>query len=191
MTFYENILYNVNVKSNAIFRDNSTYSIFFRGSRQPFHCTKRSWKGIFRLLLYRPIVLHTKKKKVFFKNCSLKGSRRMFKILKEIGNPKIKICHHLLTLKLFQTCISLFCWTTQKKIFWQMPVTKQLWSTKILWKAKVPTVWLPAFFKISSFVFRTTWGRVNVDRIFILEWTIPLTIIGGLINLLHELIIQI
>ncbi len=41
---------------------------------------------------------------------------------KGIVHPKLKYCHHLLTLMLFQTCIDFFL---QKKIFWRMLITKQ------------------------------------------------------------------
>ncbi len=67
--------------------------------------------------------------------------------------------------------MSLFCWT-QRKIFWRMWETEQLWGTIDFhsiffsyygsqWCPK--TAWLQTFFKISSFVF----GRT---KIFIQVW---------------------
>jgi len=83
--------------------------------------------------------------------------------------------HHLLTLKLFQTCMNfLFCWT-QNKTFWRMLVLDpiDLYGGKILWKSMGSInclVTTPTFFKISLFVFNrkgnsyrfgTTSGWVN------------------------------
>ncbi len=94
-------------------------------------------------------------------------------------------CHHLPTLHLFWTCMSFFFCSAQKKIFWRMLVTKQLMVAidfhgifSILGSQWLPsTVWLPAFFKISSFALNNirhsyrlgmTWGRENDDRIVFL-----------------------
>ncbi len=72
------------------------------------------------------------------------------------------MCHHLITLNLSERVwVSFFCWT-QKKIFWRMLVIKQLLVPIELNSIFSPyygsqwlpaIVWLPTFFKISSFVF--------------------------------------
>ncbi len=103
-------------------------------------------------------------------------------------NLKRKFCHHLLTLKEFQTCMNLFC-QTQRKIFWRKfgnsfgaPLTSIV-KKKYYGSQPCPrTALFPTFFRISSFVFGransyrfgTTWEWVN-DRIFIYGWNIPLT----------------
>lgn len=62
----------------------------------------------------------------------------------------LKICHHLLTLTLFQTFISFFL-LEHKRIYFEK---KAQWFLPIQWKSIVTkTVLLPTFLKISSFLF--------------------------------------
>jgi len=47
---------------------------------------------------------------------------------KGILHPKIKFCHHLLTLKLFQTCMSFFLLLNPKEDIW-----KKDWNQTVVW----------------------------------------------------------
>ncbi len=85
----------------------------------------------------------------------------------------------------------LFCWT-QRKIFWRKFVTRLFWGTIDFHSKKKNTMevngapellcfphsseYIPlcSAEQRHSYRFRTTWGRVNDDRIFIFGWTIPL-----------------
>ncbi len=87
--------------------------------------------------------------------------------------------------------MSLFCWT-QRKIFWRMWETEQVWGTIDFHSIFFPTMEVNGApkqpgYKLSSkylplcsaeqrnsYRFGTTWEWVNDDIIFIFGWTIPL-----------------
>ncbi len=83
---------------------------------------------------------------------------------------------------LYEFCF--FCWR-QKNIFWRMLVNKQLMvaidfhcmEQKMLWKSMATVNCLVTN---RRYRFRTTWGWVNYDRIFIFGWTIYLFLKGSL-----------
>jgi len=60
---------------------------------------------------------------------------------------------------LFQTSMSFSSAEHKEKIFWRMSLTRRRWLTSILFftyygsQWLLSTVWLPTFFKISSFVY--------------------------------------
>jgi len=91
--------------------------------------------------------------------------------LRRIAHPKIKILsNHLLTLKLFKPKLIS---SAQKMIFWTICVTKQLmdpigWNT-ILWKSVGSINCLVNHYSSKYHLL------CSVDRIFIFEWTIPLS----------------
>ncbi len=103
--------------------------------------------------------------------------------LKEWFTNKLTFCHHLPTLMLFQT---------QKKIFWrilknQTVVGLHIKGNKYYRSQWGPSdVWLPAFFKVFSFMFniRNSYGFVN-DKMLILGLTIQFLLVQT-----HELILQ-
>ena len=80
-------------------------------------------------------------------------------------------------------CISFFCWT-QKKIFWRMSVTsiEFFFSTMEVngvhqlsgYRHSSKYLLLCSEEERNSYRFKTTWGRVNDDRMFIFGWTVPL-----------------
>ncbi len=88
---------------------------------------------------------------------------------------KWKFCHPLVTLILFQNCMSFFHLLSIFGYFEECLVTVDgsHWlpqhGYKILWKS-MATINLPAFFKLSSWYWNE--GCVNYDGI-IFKWTIP------------------
>lgn len=71
---------------------------------------------------------------------------------------KWKFCQHLLTFKLFKTCMSsfLFCWT-QNRIFWKTSATKLLtiaivWNKNTMESNGYHQPGLPTFFKIKKLI---------------------------------------
>jgi len=91
------------------------------------------------------------------------------KMFKWIVHFKWKFCHNLLTLKLFQTCMSFFLLLNTRKYILKN-VGKQTVDRTLLFHSFFfsPTmevnVWLLTFFRISSFVFSRR------RKIFIQDW---------------------
>jgi len=94
-------------------------------------------------------------------------------LLKGPFTQKGKFCHHLLTLMLFQTCMSFFLLLNTK-------VTKQL-MVAIDFHYTVGPICLPTFFKIYSYRSKKliqVWNNTRVSKwrqnLYILGWTISL-----------------
>ncbi len=94
--------------------------------------------------------------------------RLLFNLLLQCFNDTLKSCQHLLTLKLFQTCMSFFFfYWTQKKIFWRMFFTKQLLVAIDFHCIFFSTVnCLVTFFRITSFVFNRRKKLIQVWSIY-------------------------
>ncbi len=123
---------------------------------------------------------------------SMNMSIKWFQFVKGLFTQKGNSCHHLLTLKWFQSCINLL--NTKEDILKKkekmlmallflvfgifgifFPCYGSLWEPS--------TVWLPLFLKISSFVFNRikkliqVWNNLRVSKWwqnFNFWWTIPL-----------------
>jgi len=90
-----------------------------------------------------------------------------------------KLCH-LLTLKLFQTCLNRFLLlSTNKDILKNVSnqTVDGLWKSRVGYPHSSKYVILCSAEERNSYRFGTTWVWVNDDIIFILGWTIPLSIV--------------
>ncbi len=110
-------------------------------------------------------------------------------------NQKCKFCHHLLTLKYFQTCMNVFVLLNTKGRYSEecgkqsssgAPLTFIVFffpTMEVNCAPKQPgyklsSKYLPLCLaeQRNSYRFGTTSGWVNYDRIFIFGWTIPLSL---------------
>ncbi len=82
-------------------------------------------------------------------------------------HPKMKT-NHLVTFKLFQTCMIFFCW--EQNIFWTGDGNR--WLLLRFFSSFNVAQWLPS-----------TWGSVNDDRIF---WKIQKTIFTSITDLIVD-----
>ncbi len=92
----------------------------------------------------------------------------------EMFGQKWNFCHYLLAFISFQTCMTFF-------LLW-MPINifkkKRQWGpNNCLCVCVCVCVCMCVFCWKNSYSFRRTWGWVNDNRIFIFEWSIPLTFI--------------
>ncbi len=111
----------------------------------------------------------------FLEMFNANSSTRCTVRLKGTVHPKkIKFCHHLLTLKLVQTCRFFFLLLTVTEYILKYMGNQRVADVCVfsfvrkLWGPE--TVWLPTLFKMSSFVFNS-----KKNEYFISGWTIPLT----------------
>jgi len=114
--------------------------------------------------------------------------KRLRKTVKGHSTQKFKFCHHLLILKMLQTCMS-FCLLLNTK----EDIVKNDWNFGtidfhsiffLLWNYGAKKLFgshcsskyllLCSAEDINSYRFATSWGLVNDDRILIFGWSVPL-----------------
>ncbi len=130
---------------------------------------------------------------VTWRDFVLKRSRSLetlvcFKNLKGQFTQKWKFCHHLLTLKYFQTCMNVFVLLNTKEDILKNEGNRAVLDQSIFFPTmevngapkqpdyKLSSEYLPlcSAEQRHSYRFGSTWGWVNDNRINIFGWTVPL-----------------